>query len=537
MGAVQRQALMRLFHALGASQLGGSVCGASGEALAAEGHPVGYDPEEIVHSDFIVLWGSNVLSTCHHHWHFIEQARRRGARVVVIDPRLTQTGKRSDQHIAIKPGSDAILAAGLARIMVDEKLVNLDAARSLTSDFDDFLAQIEPWTSDQVSAACEIEENVIIGLAREIAAARPALLKLGVGPQQTAQGDALVRGVSALSILGGHWQQPGGGMFLFAEPEFDDYQASCPELITGQPRTLDMATLGSILTDCTLTPPIMGLMIWASNPAISQINAAWVRRGLSRNDLFTVVLDHFLTDTARYADIVLPSTTQLEHFDLQGAWGHHYISANLPAIAPLGESKSNGEVMRELAKRLGLAHPQLQQSDEEIAASALPPHLSLSDLKEHGWQKASPPRMQLEDFTPGLRLVNPDIFARQPQREGTLKLLTPKSHYFLNSIFANMPRQRKDQGGPYLDMHPDDAEERDIVDQQAVMIFTDRAKIKATLRLTDAILPGVVALEGKWWDQPEDTAAVSNLLSKPIWSPAGQPAFNDTFVQVAGVIP
>jgi anaerobic selenocysteine-containing dehydrogenase len=254
---------------------------------------------------------------------------------------------------------------------------------------------------------------------------------------------------------------------------------------------------------------------------------------LAREDLFTVVLEHFLTDTARFADIVLPSTTQLEHFDLQGAWGHHYISLNLPAIDPLGESRTHGEVMRALAKRMELKAPALQESDEEIAASALPPSVSLADLKKRGWQKAPPPCRQPEELKASLRIASDEIVAPNPPRaDALLQLLTPKSHYFLNSIFANMPRQRKDQGSPFLDMHPDNAKERGLSDRQPVAVTCDRAKFNAVLRLTDSILPGVVALEGKWWDQPEHTAAVSNLLSKATWSPAGQPAFNDTFVRV-----
>ena len=536
MGVVQRQALMRLFHALGASQLGGSICGASGESLADEGHPTGFDPEDMQYSDFIVLWGANILSTCHHQWHFINQARRRGAKLVAIDPRLTQTGKRCDQHIAIQPSTDAVLAAGLARIMLVEKLVDLDGARSFITDFDEFRAQIEPWTSDRVSETCGIEEDVVVQLAREIASARPALIRVGVGPQQTSTGDALVRGLSALSILGGHWQQPGGGLFLFAEPEFDDVRASCPQLMNGEPRTLDMASLGSILTDASLSPPVNGLMIWNANPAVSQIDAARVRQGLAREDLFTVVLEHFLTDTARYGDIVLPSTTQLEHFDLQGAWGHHYISLNTPAIAPLGTAKTHGEVMRALSKRMGLELPELSESDEEIAASALPPDISLADLEECGWQKASPPGWQPEHLAAGLRLAGDDIVAPNPPGAELLRLLTPKSHYFLNSTFANMPRQRNAQGSPFLDMHPDDATVRGLEDHQTVAITRDRAEIRAVLRLTDAIVPGIVALEGKWWDRPKDTAAVSNLLSKSALSRAGQPAYNDTFVQVSGSV-
>jgi len=538
MGVVQRHALMRLFHALGASQLGGGVCGVSCEALAEEGHPMGFDPEEIVHSDFIVLWGANVLSTCHHHWYFIQEARRRGARVVAIDPRLTRTGKRCDQHIAIKPGTDAVLAAGLARVMLTEELVDLDAARRSVADFDAFRAGIEPWTSAEAAEVCGIEESIVGALAREVASARPATIRVGIGPQQTVHGDALARGLSALSILGGHWRLPGGGVFVFAEPEIDEYQAGCPQLIPGVPRTLSMAALGPALTDRTLTPPVKGLMVWTANPAVTQINSAWVRRGLAREDLFTVVLEHFMTDTARFADIVLPSTTQLEHFDLQGAWGHHYISVNQRAIAPLGESRTHGDVMRALASRMLLAGhteldvPALRESDEEIAASALPPGSSLCELETRGWKKASPPRPQLKALGADLRIAGEEVVAPAPQPANTLQLLTPKAHNFMNSTFANMPRQRKAQGAPALEMHPSDASARDLVDGQPVAIIHDRAEIEATLRSTKSIRPGVIALEGKWWSHPQDTAAVANVLAKSAWSRAGQPAYNDIFVHV-----
>lgn len=320
----------------------------------------------------------------------------------------------------------------------------LGGSSSFISDCDDFLASVESWHSKNVSEVCGIDESVVIELARQIASARPALIRVGVGPQQTVNGDALVRGLSALSLLAGHWQHRGGGLFAFVEPEFDDYRASCPQLVPGKPRTLDMATLGSILTDPTLMPQVNGLMIWTANPAVSQIDAARVRRGLAREDLFTVVLEHFLTDTARYADIVLPSTTQLEHFDIQGAWGHHYISLNLPAITPLGESKSHGEIMRALAKRMGLEIPALQESDEEIVAAALPPNVSLADLNRNGWQKASPPTWRPEDLEAGLRITSDELVDLNPPPAGSLQLLTPKSH-----IGAGVSSTLADRAGEY----------------------------------------------------------------------------------------
>jgi anaerobic selenocysteine-containing dehydrogenase len=264
---------------------------------------------------------------------------------------------------------------------------------------------------------------------------------------------------------------------------------------------------------------------------VRQVETARVRRGLARDDLFTVVLEHFMTDTARYADIILPATTQLEHFDILGSWGHHYISVNNPAVAPQGEAKSHGEVMRLLAPRLGLEGPAYEDSDEAIAAVALPPEVSLAELKEKGWHKASPPRPD-PAATGGLRLTGETL---EPLDVDGLRLLTPKSHYFLNSSFANMPRQRKAMGPPTVEMNPVDADARGLVDGEPIALRNHQGEIHAVLEISDRICPGALAMAGKWWSEPAETAAVANLLSPSSWSPGGQPAYNDTFVEVVAI--
>ena len=457
MGVVQRQALMRVFNALGTTQFHGNICGAPGAVLNQEGHPIGFDPEEFVDSRLIVLWGANALTTGHHQWHFMKEARRlHGTRIICIDPRRTQTAEHADQHIAVRPGSDVVLAAGMARILLEEGLADLDYAREVASDFETYCDQVNEWTPDRVAEVCDIEADVVVDLAREFAHAKPAAIRCGVGPQQTIQGERFVRNLSALSILGGHWRHRGGGMLIETYPVMHEARAASPELTPGgQPRSLDLAMLGPVLTDESLDPPIKGLMVWNMNPAVVLPNSREVWRGLAREDLFTVVLEHFLTDTARFADIVLPATTQLEHFDLQGAWGHHYISLNNPAITPLGEAKSHGEVMRLLAKRLGLSQPALQASDEAIAASALPWDVELAELKAKGWKKSSPSRPNMTSRSEKLSLTGEAITPSAKNPPEMLQLLTPKSHYFLNSSFANMAKQRKAQGEPTLEMNPD----------------------------------------------------------------------------------
>jgi len=536
MGVLQRRALMRLFHVLGTSRFHGSICGAAGNVLEAEGHPRGFDPEEIVDSRFILLWGANLLTTSHHHFHFIKEARRRhGTRIVCIDPRRTITAKACDEHISIRPGSDSVLAAGLAHVMLEEGLADLAFAERVAADLDDFRALVGPWTPERVGEVCGVPPEVVRRLGREFGTARPATIRGGIAPQQTVHGEAFVRNLSTLAILGGHWQYPGGGLFIETNPVIHEEEAARPDLISGNPRSFDMARLGEHLTNADLDPPLKGLMVWNMNPAIDQPNVKLVREGLMREDLFLVVLEHFMTDTARYADIVLPSTTQLEHFDLQGAWGHHYISVNNPAIPPVGEARPHSEVMRLLAQRMGLQHPTLLESDEEIAAATLPPDVSLDALKARGWHKTSPARPDLGTGNGRLKLAGEIPVPVDPPSPDALQLLTPKSHYFLNSSFANMARQRKAMKRPTLEMNPADAKRRGLEHGQEVLVRNERGAVRAWLQFMDDIHPGIVALPGKWWSLPETTGAVANELTPSAWSPGGQPAYNDTFVEVVSM--
>lgn len=539
LGVVQRRALMRLFNALGASRFHGSVCGQSGNALAAEGHPLGFDPEEVADSRLVLLWGCNVLTTAPHGWRFVKAARERhGARVVCIDPRRTRTAQACDEHVSIRPGSDAVLAAGLAHVALREGLADLEYAGTAASDLHAFRDQIAPWTPERVASVCEVEAGAVVRLARELAGARPAVIRAGIGLQQTTHGEAVVRLLSALAILGGHWKHRGGGLLIETGPVFHDAHATRPDLLPGPPpRSLDMARLGETLTDAALAPPIKGLMVWGTNPAVTQPDAARVRSGLAREDLFTIVVEHVLTDTASYADVVLPSTTQLEHFDVQGAWGHHYVAANHPAVPPLGEAKSHGEIMRLLARAMGLAHPALHESDEQIAASALPDGMGLDALKGAGWIKRSPARPVL-GADGKLRLCGGMSVPVPAPPAGLLQLLTPKGHFFLNTTFADMPRQHRSMGErPTLEMGREDAMARGLSDGQEVEVRNGRGSLRARLAVGDGMHPGVVALPGKWWNR--DVAAAPgravNDITAPAWSAAGQPAYNETFVEVLPV--
>ncbi len=536
MGAVQKFAPMRLMHALGASGMHGNICGAPGLALLGAGHSIGLDPDEYDQAKLIILWGVNVLTTGHHHWHFLNQARvKNGARIICIDPRRTKTAAKSDEHIALRPGSDAALAAGMARVIFEEGLADLELAGQTAHDLDAYRAQVAPWTPARVAETCGIDEDIVVTLARQFAAAQPAMIRCGVGPQQSQHGEAFVWGLSALCILAGHDGSPGGGLSLMTMPDVDLSTAARADLKQEKVRSLDMTRLGAILNGEQTGAPVKGLLVWGTNPAVVLPNTAQIRRGLEREDLFTVVLEHFMTDTARRADIVLPATTQLEHFDVHGAWGHYYVSLNKPAVAPLGEAKSHGAIMRLIAQRMGLNHPALHESDEEIAASALPPELPLADLEATGWKKHAPARRTIPAPENRITLSGHPASAATsvPQTaDGALHMLTPKAHYFLNSSFANMARQRGAEGAPALEMNVEDAARRGLSDGQRVAIRNAQGSLHAGLKVTQQIRAGTVSLAGKWWSTPEETAAVGNMLTSAAWSVSGQPAYNDTFVEV-----
>ncbi len=543
MGVLQRFALMRLFHALGASKTHGDVCGRAAQSIAQLGHPSSFDPEEIAESRLIVLWGVNILTTAHHHWHFIQQARREhGAEVISIDPRTTRTALQSDMHLAIRPGTDVVLAAALGRIMLEEGLHDAAYAEQVITDLEAYRAEVAPWTPERAGAVCGLAPGDIRALARKLGAARPAVIRSGIGPQQTANGEGYARALSALTLLGGHWAHKGGGLFVESYPEFDEGAVERAEIGPAGRRSLDLSRLGQVLNDESLGPPVLGLTVWNMNPAVIQPDVEAVWRGLSRDDLFTVVIEHFMTDTARFADIVLPSTTQLEHFDIQGAWGHHYISLNQPAIPPEGEARSHGDIMRALARRLGLDHPALSEDDASIAAAALPAHVSMADLESRGWVKASPPRP--DPLASGARLSISIGLAADGTCDGAplpaadaakLRLLTPKAHHFLNSSFANMARHRAAQKGPVLQVHPEDAASHGLEDGALALVKGETADLEVAVEITERVRPGVVAMDGKWWRATDGARAVANRLAPARWTPYGQPAYNDIIVELSSL--
>ena len=527
MGALQMLSLLRVFHALGASRQTGAICGGLlWEGLAAIGMDAAYDPEEIADAELIWIWGANPLTTAHHIWRFVAEARRRrGAQVVVLDPRRTRSAEQADLHVPVRPGGDAALALAMGHVILSEGLEDATYLAAHADGLDAYRATAAEWTPERAEPLAGLPADTIRELARAFARARPAAIKTGVNVGAHTGGATFIQAVAALTVLCGHWALKGGGLHAATGPRLDMAAVEGLGLAPRETRQLPMGRLGETLTDPALDPPIRALCVWGSNPAVVLPDSARVLRGLAREDLFTVVVEHFLTDTARYADFVLPSTTQLEHFDVSGAWGHHYVAVNDPAIAPLGESRSHSWIARELGRRLGVP----PFDDEELARAALPPGISLEDLRERGWKKDVQPKS-----VGRVRLDFAVTLPPDPTAEWPLALISPKSHHSLNSSFINQERQRRAEGRPTLEMHPADATPRAIDDGAPVRVFNAQGEIRAWLAVTDTVRPGLVALPGRWWHEGPGAGAVVNLLTPSRYGGVRQtPAYNECFVEVA----
>jgi anaerobic selenocysteine-containing dehydrogenase len=527
LGALQMLSLHRVFHALGASRQTGAICGGFlWEGLAAIGMDAAYDPEEIADAELVWIWGANPLSTAHHIWRFVTEARKRkGAKVVVLDPRRTRTAEQADLHVAVRPGGDAPLALAMGNVILTEGLEDAAYLAEHASGLEAYRATVAAWTPERAAGRAGIPAETIRELAREFARARPAAIKTGVNVGAHTGGATFIQSVAALTVLCGHWSLPGGGLHAATGPRLDQARVAGPELAPRDTRELPMGRLGETLTDPALDPPIRALFVWGSNPAVVLPDSHRVRRGLAREDLFTVVAEHFLTDTARYADLVLPSTTQLEHFDIAGSWGHHYVSINEPAIEPLGQSRSHAWIARELGDRLGI--PRFE--DEDLVRSVLPPGVTLEEVRERGWKKDVQPKV-----VGRVRLDFEVTLPPEPPAEWPLTMISPKSHHSLNSSFINQERHRRAEGRPTLEMHPADAGPRGIADGAPVRIFNPQGEIRAWLAVTDSVRPGLVALPGRWWFEGPAAGAVANVLTPSRYGGVRQtPAYNECFVEVA----
>ncbi len=579
MGLVQGESMAaRFFHKLGASLLDRTICASAGATALryTYGASVGMDIEHVEDAKLIVIWGGNPIASNLHFWTRVQQAKRRGATLVAIDPYRSLTAEKCHRHIAPMPGTDGALALAIMHVLIRDDLLDHDYIARHTVGFDalrDRAAQFSPARAAQICGIDAEEIEWLAGLYGKLAVRerQPVAIRLNYGMQRAHGGGQAVRAVACLPSLVGAWRHAAGGLQLSTSGFFpiDNAALQRPDLLPSWPRlprTINMSTIGDALLGEGLpagTPPIEAIVVYNSNPVAVAPHSGKVAAGFAREDLFTVVLEHFRTDTADYADIILPATTQLEHVDVHKAYGHTYFLANNQAIAPLGEALPNTEIFRRLARRMGFTEPCFADSDEDIAAQAIvrgDPRAAGIDwqtLKESGWQKLKLPAAPFAeggfpsptgkcqfyaaemvkdglDPLPGYvppyeaPASAPELAARYP-----LAMISPPARNFLNSTFVNVDSLRATEGEPHLDIHPDDAAARGIVDGMMVRAFNDRGSMQARARVTDRARQGLVVGLSFWWKKlAPDGKNANELTSQRLTDMGRAPVFYDCLVQV-----
>ncbi len=489
-----------------------TICAAAGGAGLEYtlGTSAGMDPETFAASRLILLWGTNTLTSGHHLWKFIQEGRRNGAHVVAIDPIRTRTADQADEHLAPIPGTDAALALGLLHVVVSLGGEDRGYLERHTLGWEAFRRRIEEFPPGRVAAITGISEQQIVVLGERLARTRPTGIRATMGLQRHAGGGMAMRVLACIPGVTGDWQYPGGGLAYSTSGHFGLNDAALwrDDLLPHPVRTLSMTRLGEGLLEVG-DPPVMALVIYGSNPLASVPHQSKVRAGLARGDLFTVVIEHFGTDTMAYADVVLPATMQHEHMDLTSSYGHLYLAWNEPAVSPPAECLPASETFRRLARRLGLTEPCLYDADEDIARQLLDsghPSLAgitLDRLRHEGWARLSYPTPflpfasgfptpsgkleffsmraaadgldSLPGYTPPKEVADKALARRYP-----LALVATASHHFLNSTFANNRELRKREGPPRIVLHPHDAADRRVRDGELVRVFNDRGSFGAT---------------------------------------------------------
>ncbi|MCW5983336.1 MAG: molybdopterin-dependent oxidoreductase [Bryobacteraceae bacterium] len=555
----------RFFHRLGASRLDRTICSAAGAAglNASLGFRYGTEPEQFRHSKLIIAWGANILGTNVHLWPFIVEARRNGARFYTIDPVRNRTGQAADRHYAIFPGSDLALALGMMHVILEDRLYDADYVSRYTAGFEELQQVACRYSPERVAALTGLDAADIVALAREYAATRPAAIRLNYGVQRSERGGHAIRAISLLPVLTGSWKDVGGGLVLSTSGAFalnrkglerPDLQAESP--LGREARIVNMSQLGSALTE-TVDPPVKALVVYNSNPAAVAPNRNLVFQGLRRPDLFTVVIEQFQTDTADHADVLLPATTFLEHTDLYLAYGHYYLQMARPAVAPPGEARSNVEIFRLLAARMGFNDPCFADTDDDLIRTALAsghPFLEGIDLERLEGElsvrlnvsPAGEPFLPFAagqfgtpsgkcDFRAGEFEYVPPVESRLGDtalhRSYPLELISQKGDHGMNSTFGN--RQDADEETRVLSMHADDAAHRGIRSGDLVRIFNGRGACVLTADVNGRVRSGVVSAPAvRWGRMAPDRHNVNVLTSERLTDIGGGPTFYSCLVQV-----
>jgi anaerobic selenocysteine-containing dehydrogenase len=575
MGLVQGSSMdRRFFHRIGASLLERTICSAAGTEgwKHSYGDRLGPSPEEAEQARLVILWGTNTLTSNPHLWPALRRARERGARLIAIDPIRTRTAAQCDLHLAPNPGTDAALALGMMHVILRDGLEDRDYLERYTAGWELLPERVAEWTPARTAAVTGLDAETVEELARSYALTRPAFIRLNYGMQRHAGGGMAVRVISLLPALTGAWREVGGGATLSTSGAFrglDQRALERPDWVRPGTRSINMIRLGEALTrpDADVGgPPVKALVVYNSNPGAVAPDRTRVREGLMREDLFTVVLEHFQTDTADYADWVLPATTQLEHWDLHTSYGHLYLTLNRPSIAPVGESLPNSEIFRRLAARMGLTDPEFAEDDLTLIRRVLEsddPRLegvTLERLLEDGWARlavpapflpyAAPERLntatgKIQFHAPEMERMGLDPLpcfippAESPAldaelaRRFPLALLSPPEHQFLNSTFANVPALRAAAGSAKLLLHPDEAAVRGVESGDRVRVWNDRGHFFARAIVTEEVRPGVVASYGvRWARLSEAGLTVNDTTAQRLSDMGGGATFYDNAVEV-----
>ena len=564
-GLIQHASLdRRLFGVLGCTQLERNICGAAPVAglSVTQGSGFGVDPEELVHSRYIVLWGTNTIVTNLHLWPVILEARSRGAKIVVVDPIRTRTAEQADWHIQPRPGSDATLAMAMMHVIIRDNLVDHDYVSQHAVGYEQLVERVQQYAPSNVADRISLSVDVIETFAREYATIQPSLLRPLIGLEHHRNGAMMFRTLACLPVLIGSWRHRGGGLSrstgAVQYSTLNHRALTMPQLQKAGVRTRNMRDLGNDLCSTTLTPPIRSLCIWNVNPVVSIPNQQRIIQGLMRDDLLTIVHDLVVTETAKYADFVFPATSQIESLDLVPAWGHHYMSLNQPAITPVGESVSNTEFFRRLAAALGRTESFLFESDESLIQTALNSShpwlegITFDRLKEAGsirfihdrdWRPFADgdfrtPSGKAEFWSQSMQeqgmdpLPSGGDFPRTTG--GRLQLISGKTLHYLNSSYGHVERHRKREGILFVEVHADDARERGLRDGEPVDVSNELGTVTAVCRISDRIRPGVVWMPfGGLIDAAGNKRSVNSVTPEEPTDWGGGSGFYDAFVQIS----
>ncbi len=567
-GMIQTASLdRRLFGILGCTKLERNICGeVAHEGLAAtQGNGFGIDPEELIHSRFIVLWGTNTIVTNLHLWPVITEARSRGAKIVVVDPIRTRTAEQADWHLAIRPASDAALILAMMHVIIRDDLVDHDYVRQYAQGYEELVERVRDNSPVTAAAITGLSPEVIEQFARAYATTQPAVLRPLIGMEHHRNGAMMFRTLACLPVLTGAWRHRGGGLArstgALQSSVLNGAGLQMPECTRADVRTLNMRDLGRDLCNSELSPQIRSLCVYNCNPVVSIPNQQAIIKGLRRDDLFTVVHDLVVTETARYADYVLPATSQIESLDIVPAWGHHYLAMNRPAIEPVGESVSNTELFRRLAVALGRTEPYLFESDKALIRTALKSNhpwlanITFERLWEEGYVRLNEDR-DWRPFASGgfkTRSGKAQLYSKKMEDQGLdplpncgeirratageLQLITGKTLHFLNSSYAHVERHRKREGRLFIELNSQDAIDRGLADGALALISNNQGSIVAECRVSIRVQQGVTWMPfGGFGDALDNACSVNTLTPEEPTDWGGGSGFYDTFVNVSKFI-